>query len=52
MIIMGLNFLGVLKRIKINFSLKSLLRDKLFKNKGKNMVYIGLINGLLPCEPM
>lgn len=52
MIIMGLNFLGVLKRIKINFSLKSLLGDKLFKNKSKNMFYIGLINGLLPCGPM
>lgn len=52
MIIMGLNFLGVLKKIKINFSLQKIFGNKIFENKSKNMFLVGLMSGLLPCGPM
>ena len=52
MIIMGLNFLGVLKKIKINFSLKNKFGNKLFEDKSKNMFAVGLLSGFLPCGPM
>lgn len=52
MVIMGLNFLGILKKIKINFSLKKAFTNKVFENKSKNMLLVGLMSGLLPCGPM
>lgn len=52
MVIMGLNFLGILKKIKISFPFKKILAKKIFENKSKNMFLIGLMSGLLPCGPM
>lgn len=52
MIVMGLNFLGVFKKIKIGFSFKKILDNKILKNKSNNMFIIGLMTGLFPCGPM
>ncbi|EKQ53831.1 MULTISPECIES: sulfite exporter TauE/SafE family protein [unclassified Clostridium] len=52
MVIMGLNFLGILKKIKISFSLKKFFPGEVFESKNKNMLFIGLMSGVLPCGPM
>lgn len=52
MIIMGLNFLGVLKKFKINLSFKKVEKINLFDDKKTNMFLIGLGTALLPCGPM
>lgn len=57
MIIMGLNFLGVLKKIKISSLLSKIFKNKvyeskIFKDKSQNMLIVGLVTGLFPCGPM
>lgn len=52
MIIMALNFLGILRKFKVNFSLKKLFKGKIKFTNSKNMFIIGILTGILPCGPM
>lgn len=52
MIIMGLNFLGIFRKIKISYSFIKIFGNKIFGNRSNNMFIAGLITGLFPCGPM
>jgi sulfite exporter TauE/SafE len=57
MVIMGLNFIGALKKIKVSSIFNRIFKNKvyeskLFKDKSKNMFIVGLVTGLFPCGPM
>ncbi|MGN0145249.1 MAG: sulfite exporter TauE/SafE family protein [Clostridium sp.] len=52
MIFMALNFLGILKKFKIQLPKLNKVVNIFLKDKNKNMFFMGLISALLPCGPM
>ena len=52
MIIIGLNFIGIFRRLRVNIPICGQVWGKLFKNKNNNMFIVGLGTGILPCGAM
>ena len=54
MVIMGLNMLSTIPFLrKLNIKMPKLFGNKIYNNNGKDgPLYIGLLNGLMPCGPL
>ena len=52
MIVMALNFLGILRKFKVELPKSKKILNIFFNKKNRGMFYMGLISALLPCGPM